>query len=209
MDPVKEGQQYDLVLPSNSVALGVYHNRPQGFRVDLPAPLNLVGAGWEVGLSELLYTHTFFEPPPVTLGNLDRTVGIEPGYNGVVYAELPLHPYKDFKSLAKALVIVLSRYKLPSFHLPPSRFRWTLPPKWRVRFPLPLARLLGFVHANVENPTSYEDYSVARDYTFQPQNYYINKGSNDPTFVITSRNKPLVFEVDEPFLEWTDDDLGS
>ena len=82
MDPVEEGQQFDLVLPSNSVALGVYDNRPQRFRVDLPAPLNLVGAGWEVGFSELLYTHTFFEPPPVTLGPLDRTVGIEPGYNG-------------------------------------------------------------------------------------------------------------------------------
>ena len=76
-----------------------------------------------------------------------------------------------------------------------------------LRFPLPVARLLGLVHANVEHPTSYDYYFVKRDFAFRPQTYYINKRTNDPTFVVSSRSKPLIFEVDETFLKWTDDDL--
>ena len=50
-----------LVLPSHARCEGVHDNRPQHFKVDLPKELFLEGE-WEVGVTELLYTHTFYEP---------------------------------------------------------------------------------------------------------------------------------------------------
>ena len=50
-----------LVLPSHARSEGVYDNRPQHFKVDLPKELFLEGE-WEVGVIDLLYTHTIYEP---------------------------------------------------------------------------------------------------------------------------------------------------
>ena len=47
-----------LVLPSHARSEGAYDNSPQHFTVDLPKELFLEGA-WEVGVTELLYTHKF------------------------------------------------------------------------------------------------------------------------------------------------------
>ena len=55
-----------LVLPSHARSEGVHDNRPQHFKVDLPKELFLKGE-WEVGVKELLYTHTFYEPPRFAL----------------------------------------------------------------------------------------------------------------------------------------------
>ena len=67
-----------FVLPSHARSEGVHDNRPQHFKVDLPKELFLEGA-WEVGVSELLYTHTFYEPPRFTLTADDRTLSVSNG----------------------------------------------------------------------------------------------------------------------------------
>ena len=58
--------EFYLVLPSHARSEGVHDNRSQHFKVDLPKELFLEGE-WEVGVTELLYTHTFYEPPKFAL----------------------------------------------------------------------------------------------------------------------------------------------
>ena len=59
-----------MVLPSHARSEGVHDNRPQHFKVDLPKELFLEGE-WEVGVTELLYTHTFYEPSRFALSDSD------------------------------------------------------------------------------------------------------------------------------------------
>ena len=59
-----------LVLPSHARSEGVHDNRPQHFKVDLPKELFLEGE-WEVGVTELLYTQTFYEPSRFALSDSD------------------------------------------------------------------------------------------------------------------------------------------
>ena len=68
-------EEFDLVLPSNALALGIYDNRPQHFEIDLPRPLLLGGTHWEVGVSDMLYTHNFYEPQEVVVTEADREIG--------------------------------------------------------------------------------------------------------------------------------------
>ena len=67
-----------LVLPSHARSEGVHDNRPQHFKVDLLKDLFLEGA-WEVGVKELLYTHTSLESPRFTLTADDRTLSVSNG----------------------------------------------------------------------------------------------------------------------------------
>ena len=59
-----------LVLPSHARSEGVHDNRPQHFEVDLPKEMFLEGE-WEVGVTELLYTQTFYEPSRFALSDSD------------------------------------------------------------------------------------------------------------------------------------------
>ena len=61
-----QDDDFYLVLPSHARSEGVYDNRPHHFKVDLPKELFLEGA-WEVGVTKLLCTHTFYEPATFAL----------------------------------------------------------------------------------------------------------------------------------------------
>ena len=67
-----------LVLPSHARSEGLYDNRPQHFKVHFPKEL-ILESDWEVGVTELLYTNTFYESPRFKLTTDDRTWSVTNG----------------------------------------------------------------------------------------------------------------------------------
>ena len=103
-----------VVLPSDGRSEWLYDNRPQHFKVDLPKEIFLEGA-WEVGATELLYTHTFSKPATFALTTGDRTWSIsndarlDGGTHFITIAEEQYPGYYDvFKHVFEAMVASVS-----------------------------------------------------------------------------------------------------
>ena len=95
-----------LVLPSHARSEGVYDNRPQHFKVDLPKELFLEG-DWEVGVIELLYTNTFYVSPRFTLTTDDRTWSVTNGTRvdgGTHFITITEVQYPDYYDVFEAMV---------------------------------------------------------------------------------------------------------
>ena len=150
-----------LVLPYHAQSEGVHDNRPQHLKVDLPKELFLESS-WEVGVTELLYTHTFYESPRFTLTADDRTLSVsnrarlDGGTHFVTIAEEQYPGYNDvfeleFDAVSAIFegvpVVEATRGYFAGGII--EQFRWVMQPQTRMHLPLPLARKLGFVALTV------------------------------------------------------------
>ena len=135
--------EFYLVLPSHARSEGVYDNRPRHFKVDLPKELFLEGA-WEVGVTELLYTHTFYEPATFALTTDDRTWSVsndarlDGGTHFITIAEEQCPGYYDvFEHVFEAMVASFDCVPVVEASRGPEQFRWVLQPLTRMHLPLP------------------------------------------------------------------------
>ena len=80
-------------------------------------------------MSDLLYTHNFYEPTEVVLNEADREIGFTILSNGgTTFERLPDKSYLQFDELVQDLKAIFQRYGLQSGHSSQEKYRWTLPP---------------------------------------------------------------------------------
>ena len=150
---------------------------------------HLEGA-WEVGVTELLYTHRFYEPPRFTLTVDERTWSVtnrsrldggthfftiaEEQYSG--YYDVFEHVFDGVSASSKGVPEVeASRGYFDGGII--EQFRWVLQPQTRIHLPLSLARKLGFVGLTIgEDPHKAESYFMAAPYNRRGNNFRILNG---------------------------------
>ena len=159
-----------LVLPSHARSEGVHDNRPQHFKVDLPKELFLEGE-WEVGVTELLYTHTFYEPSRVALTyDLSDSDLMWKLTNRNVHDWIAVHfPRELYRDKRYRRLVLSMRDTLkevgdktgvgPGIDIVDlrDRFHVTMDPGASLRFSLPIAHMLRFVDDNFALRSQYKD----------------------------------------------------
>ena len=159
-----------LVLTSYARSEGVHDNRPQHFKVDLPKELFLEGE-WEVGVTELLYTHTFYEPSRFALTyDLSDSDLMWEFTNRNVYDWIAVHFPRELygdKSYRRLVLSMMDTLKEvgdktgvgPGIDIVDlrDRFHVTMDPGASLRFSLPIAHMLGFVDDNFALRSQYKD----------------------------------------------------
>ena len=161
---------FHLVLPSHARSEGVHDNRPQHIKVDLPKELFLEGE-WEVGVTELLYTHTFYEPSRVALTYdlSDSDLMWEftnRNVHDLIAVHFPRELYRDkrYRRLVLSMRDTLKEVRDKTGVAPGidivdlrDRFHFTMDPGNSLRFSLPIAHMLGFVDDNFALRSQYKD----------------------------------------------------
>ena len=159
-----------LVLPIHARSEGVHDNRPQHFKVDLPKELFLEGE-WEVGATELLYTHTFYELSrfALTYDLRDSDLMWEFTNRNVhdwIAVHFPRELYRD-KSYRRLVLSMRDTLKevgdktgvVPGVDIVDlrDRFHVTMDPRASLRFSLPIAHMVGFMDDNFALRSQYKD----------------------------------------------------
>ena len=148
----------------------MHDNRHQHFKVDLPKELFLEGE-WEVGVTELLCTHTFYEPSrfPLTYDLIDSDLMWEFTNRNVhdwISVHFPRELYRD-KSYRRLVLSMRDTLKEvgdktgvgPGIDIVDLRDRLhvTMDAGASLRFSLPIAHMLGFVDDNFALRSQYKD----------------------------------------------------
>ena len=155
-----------LVLPSHARGEGVHDNRSQHFKVDLPKELFLEGA-WEAGVTELLYTHTFYEPSRFALSDGDLMWEFT---NRNVHDWIAVHFPRELYTDKRYRRLVLSMRDTlkevgdktgvgPGIDIVDrrDRFHVTMDPGASLRLSLPIAHMFGFLDDNFALRSQYGD----------------------------------------------------
>ena len=155
-----------LVLPSHARSEGVHDNRPQHFKVDLSKELFLEGE-WEVGVTELLYTHTFYEPSRFALSDSDLMWEFtNRNVHDWIAAHFPRELYTDKRyrrlvlSMRDTLKEVGDKTGVgPGIDIVDrrDRFHVTMDPGASLRLSLPIAHMFGFLDDNFALKSQYGD----------------------------------------------------
>ena len=159
-----------LVLSSHARSEGVHDNRPQHFKVDLPKELFLEDE-LEVGVTELLYTHTFYEPSRVALTfDLSDSDLMWEFTNRNVHDWIAVHfPRELYTDKSPQRLVLSMRDTLKEVGDKTGaghgidivdlrdRFHVTMDPGASLRSLLPIAHMLGFVHDNFALRSQYSD----------------------------------------------------
>ena len=161
-----QNDDFYLVLPSHARSEGVHDNRPQHFKVDLPKELFLEGE-WEVGVTELLYTHTFCEPSRFALSDSDLMWEFT---NRNVHDWIAVHFPKELYTDKRYRRLVLSMRDTlkevgdktgvgPGIDIVDrrDRFHVTVDPGASLRLSLPIAHMFGFLDDNFALRSQYGD----------------------------------------------------
>ena len=205
-----------LVLPSHARSEGMHDNRPQHFKVDLPKELFLEGA-WEVGVTELLYTHTFYESPRFTLTADDSTLSVSNGarLGGTTHIitiseEQYLGYYDVFEYVYNAMVASFEGFSnvVQMIRLP-EQFRWVLQPLTRMRLSLPLARKLGFVGLTIgQDPYKAASYFMVALYNGRGDHFRIINGRRFSLEIfIVQTEETVTIKLNPPLNDLSDNDL--
>ena len=199
----------------------MHDNRPQHLKVDLPKELFLEGA-WEVGVTERLYTHTFYESPRFTLTADDRTLPVSNGAHldgGTHFITIAEEQYPGYYDVFEHVFDAVSA----SFEGVPvveagrgyfdggiiEQFRWVLQPQTRMHLPLPLARKLGFLGLTVgEEPHKAESYFMVAPYNRRrDRDFQILNGRRFSLEILVSESDPVAIYLNAPPHELSDSDL--
>ena len=151
---------------------------------------------WEVGVTELLYTHTFYEPPRFTLTTADRTWSVsngarlDGGTHFITIAEEQYPGYYDlFEHVFEAMVASFEGVPVVEASRGPEQFRWVLQPRTKMHLPF-ASGVCGSYHrgGGMWEFTNYdvEDWMAS----YFPREHYINK-----------RYRRLVLEMRETLKE--------
>ena len=205
-----------LVLPSHARSEGAHDNRPQHFKVDLPKELFLEGA-WEVGVTELLYTHTFYESPRFTLTGNDRTLSFSNGarLGGTIHmitiAEEQYPGYYDlFEHVFDAMAASFEGFStVVQMIRSPEQFRWVLQPLTRIRLSLPLARKLGFVGLTIgQDPYKAANYFMVAPYNGRNDHFRVINGRRFSLEIFNFQTEETVaIKLNPPLNDLSDNDL--
>ena len=208
-------EDFYLILPSNTLNDRFVDNRPHHYNIELPQEILLRG-DWEVGLTEIVYFKTWYQPRKVSL---DDTHGVSWQYNTgegkpLVTKTLPPAPYPGyysvFEHVTDALVHDLAEIQIESNYQPGTRkVRWNIPADRTLRFPLPMARLLGFValrHPDSSDGLQAQDYTVVPPFANQTDRFKIPEGEH--WFELTNDDNDATMGVNlRPFIEATESDV--
>ena len=203
-----------LVLPSHARSEGVHDNRSQHFKVDLPKELFLEGA-WEVGVTEPLYTHTFYESPRFTLTADDRTLSVsnEARFGGTTHiitiAEEQYPGYYDvFEHVFDAMAARFEGFSnVVQMIRSPEQFRWVLQPLTRMRLSLPLARKLGFVCLTIgQDPYKAASYFMVAPYNGDHFRIIHGRRFSLEIFIVQTE-ETVTIKLNPPLNDLSDNDL--
>ena len=184
-------EDFYLVLPSHARSEGVHNNRPQHFKVDLPKELFLEGA-WEVDVTELLYTHTFYEPPrfALTYDLSDSDLMWKFTSRNVhdwiaVYFPRELYTDKSYRREVGDKTGVGPGIDIVDLR---DKFHATMDPGASLRLSLPIAHMFGFLDDNFAMRSQYSDVR-----------FQIRHGVQRMSLVwVEQPGLPLRFEINPP-----------
>ena len=186
-----------LVLPSHARSERVHDNRSQHFKVDLPKELFLEGE-WEVGVTELLYTQTFYEPSRFALSDSDLMWEFTSRYvHDWVAVHFPRELYTDNNpqrlvlSMRDTLKEVGDKTGVgPGIDIVDLRdwFHVTMDSGASLRLSLPIAHMFGFLDGNFALRSQYSD-----------GRFQIQHGVQRMSLVwVEQPGLPLRFEINPP-----------
>ena len=142
-------EDFYFIMPSNTISDRYLDNRPHHYKIELPQEIVLQGE-WQVGLTEVVFSKRWYQPRKIPLSENDMVwqITTQEG-KPFVTKELPPGPYPDyytvFEHVIDAIADDLAEAQIESVYDPATRnVRWNILADRTLRFPYPMARVLGF-----------------------------------------------------------------